>query len=85
MHVLLQFRWSRDLRTRFDESQLALGKLQNECLDVNLGRDLEQFLQVNKQFTSVSFLTLYVLMDSSFWLYKYTWDDPLFILSDHRL
>ena len=51
IHVLLQFRWSRDLRTRFDESQLALGKLQIECLDVNVGKDLKQFLQVNDQFT----------------------------------
>ena len=44
--IKFQFNWSRDLRTRFDESQAALYKLQRSCSDSSVEKDLDLLLQV---------------------------------------
>ena len=45
-HLFFQFKWSRELRARFDESQETLGRLQTRCVDSALGNDLKEWFQV---------------------------------------
>ena len=46
LNLYMQYKWSRDLRTRFDESQALLGKLKLTCEERVLGKELEALLQV---------------------------------------
>ena len=46
LNLYTQYKWSRDLRTRFDESQALLGKLKLTCEERVLGKELEALLQV---------------------------------------
>ena len=55
----MQYKWSKDLRARFDDNQALLDKLKTTCEYRGLGKELQTLLQV--QFTMLMFVFVHTI------------------------